>query len=296
VEQIKKKEGFQGQKAVIIPRSILINQCQKSDIIHTLYVTDVGYYPRAIYHHRERPQGAAQHILIYCDKGAGSVSIGKELHEIKPGDFFVIPKNIPHIYAADNHNPWTIYWLHFKGDIADAIVEQLKKNMNGFKGSIRYAEKTISLFHEIYDQLERGYSNDNLIYANMCLSHYLTTFIFNHKFDPTGGVQEKDNIDLAIDFLQKNIDKSLRLETIANSINLSASHFSFLFKKKTGFAPMEYFNQLKVQKACQFLLFTNFQIKEIAFKLGFEDPYYFSRMFTNIMGVSPNNYREKRSQ
>jgi AraC-like DNA-binding protein len=157
-------------------------------------------------------------------------------------------------------------------------------------------EKSIDLFNEIYRQLERGYSNDNLIYANMCLSHFLTTFIYNHKFEPVEEGQVKDNIDLVIDYMQNNMNKPLRLEQIANFVNLSSSHFSFLFKKKTGYAPMEYFNQLKIQKACQYLLFTNLQIKEIAFKLGVEDPYYFSRLFTNVMGVSPNNYREKRSQ
>jgi AraC-like DNA-binding protein len=67
-----------------------------------------------------------------------------------------------------------------------------------------------------------------------------------------------------------------------------------LFKQKTGFAPMEYFNQLKVQKACQYLLFTDLRIKEIAEQLGMEDPYYFSRMFKGVMGLSPKEYRIKR--
>jgi AraC-like DNA-binding protein/quercetin dioxygenase-like cupin family protein len=294
--QLKKKEGFDGQKAVIIPRSILANQCEKSNIIHNLFVTDIGYYPKAVYHHRERPQGAAQHILVYCDRGAGDLTLGTATFQILSGDFFIIPRNTPHVYSADLQNPWTIYWVHFKGSSADAVVDQLMKNINGFKGSIRFMEKSIDLFNEIYRQLERGYSNDNLIYANMCLSHFLTTFIYNHKFEPVEEGQVKDNIDLVIDYMQNNMNKPLRLEQIANFVNLSSSHFSFLFKKKTGYAPMEYFNQLKIQKACQYLLFTNLQIKEIAFKLGVEDPYYFSRLFTNVMGVSPNNYREKRSQ
>ena len=51
---------------------------------------------------------------------------------------------------------------------------------------------------------------------------------------------------------------------------------------------------LKVQKACQYLLFTDLRIKEIANKLGIEDQYYFSRMFTKIMGMSPVAYRIKR--
>ena len=86
----------------------------------------------------------------------------------------------------------------------------------------------------------------------------------------------------------------LRLSDIAESVNVSIPHYSYLFKQKTGFAPMEYFNQLKVQKACQYLLFTNLRIKEIAEQLGIEDPYYFSRMFKSVMGLSPKEYRIKR--
>lgn len=94
--------------------------------------------------------------------------------------------------------------------------------------------------------------------------------------------------------MSKKIDQVLSLEEIASFVNLSASHFSFLFKKKAGFTPIEYFNHLKVQKACLYLLFTNLRIKEIAFELGIEDQYYFSRMFSKVMGLSPNEYREKR--
>jgi len=86
----------------------------------------------------------------------------------------------------------------------------------------------------------------------------------------------------------------LTLKEIAEGVNLSGSHFSFIFRKKTGFSPIEYFNHLKVQKASQFLLFTDLRIKEIADKLGIKDPYYFTRMFTKLMGVSPATYRTKR--
>lgn len=290
---IKKREGFQGQKAIVIPRQILQKGCEKNKIIGGLYVTDIGYYPKAAFHYRERMQGAEQHILIYCHEGKGNVKISNAEYRMEAGDFIVIPAKRYHRYAADEENPWTIFWVHFQGSIASKMISYIGKK-KGLKGFIRFKEKSIELFNEIYVQLERGYSSDNLMYANMCLWHFFTTFLFNEKYDLSGELSSKDAIDVAIDFLSQQVSSTLSLEQIASVVNLSPSHFSYLFKQKTGYAPIQYFNHLKVQKACQYLLFTRLRIKEISQELGIEDQYYFSRMFTKVMGLSPNEYREKR--
>lgn len=289
---LKKKDGFEGQKAIVLPRQILQNKCAGNPVIQGLYITDIGYYPKARFHYRERLSGADQHILIYCLEGSGQVRIGKINYTIEAGDFFAVPIKIPHQYAADENNPWTIYWLHFKGSTADAIIKALEKQ-TGLKSFLSNNEKTIELFNEMYTQLERGYGNDSLMYANMCLWHFLTTFLYNDQYS-NKTLRREDVTNTAIDYLKNNIDKVLSLEDMAGQVRLSASHFSAVFKKKTGFSPIEYFNHLKVQKACQFLLFTNLRIKEIAHELGIEDQYYFSRMFTKVMGMAPNEYREKR--
>ena len=76
---------------------------------------------------------------------------------------------------------------------------------------------------------------------------------------------EKDAIDLSIEFMQQNIEQPLSLREMAAEAHISPSHYAALFKKKTGYPPLEYFNHIKVQKACQYLHFTNLQVKEIAY-------------------------------
>ncbi len=290
---IKKKEGFQGQKFIVIPKQVINSKCVKNEMINALYITDIGYYPKAKFHYMERLNGAEQYILIYCRDGKGEVIIRNKEYKMEADDFIIIPIKTPHSYTADEKDPWSIYWVHFKGTVSDKIASNIEKK-NGLKGVIRFKERNIELFNEMYTQLEKGYSNDNLMCANMCLWHFFATFLFNDKYDISGKLSNKDSIDLAIDFLSKHTHSILSLEEIACEVNLSASHFSYLFKKKTGFSPMEYFNHLKVQKACQYLLFTKLRIKEISQEVGIEDQYYFSRMFTKVMGLPPNEYREKR--
>lgn len=291
---LRKKEGFEGQRAIILPRRILAKYCSTNHLISGAYITDIGYYPKARHHYRERMDGIDQNILIYCLEGQGIVNIKKEEYELNPGDFILIPAGTAHQYAADETNPWTIYWVHFKGHTATNIINSFLKKNGSFKGTTNYQDSRIRLFEDIYSNLEMGYSTDNLCYINLCLPYFLTSFVFDANYNMADKKRSNDTINCSINFMQKNLDKMLTLNSLAESVHLSASHFSFLFRKKTGFSPIEHFNHLKVQKACQYLLFTDLRIKEIADKLGIEDQYYFSRMFTKIMGMSPVAYRIKR--
>ncbi|HTN36966.1 MAG TPA: AraC family transcriptional regulator [Arachidicoccus sp.] len=290
----KKKDGFEGQRAIVLPRTILSNYCSTNPMISRAYITDIGYYPKAKHHYRERTAGIDQNILIYCQDGKGSARIGNMDFNIQPGEYILIPAGTPHRYEADAGSPWSIYWVHFKGDHAHLMVNHNMHKMGTFKGAISFQQKRIQLFEEMYANLLMGYSPDNLCFVNSCFTYYLSSFVFPDNYNHTDKEGSNDTVHNAIAFMQEHIDQILSLEAMAAHVNLSISHFSFLFKKKTGFSPIEHFKHLKVQKACQYLLFTDLRIKEIADKLGIEDPYYFSRMFSKVMGMSPASYRIKR--
>lgn len=291
----KKKDGFEGQKAIVIPRKILDKYCQEDPLINDLFVTDIGYYPKAKHHYREREGGAGQHILIYCLEGKGHVMISGQQMEICPGEFFLIPAGVDHIYQADQTMPWTICWIHFTGKLAEKMVRKfIQKNQNVYKSAVYFQPGRNHVFSDMYANLEMGYSNDLLCYTNICFKYYLASFLYQENFNRHDKQHVGDTIDRSIEYMKKCMHLPLSLIELADEAHLSVSHYSFLFRKKTGFSPIEHFNHLKVQKACQYLLFTDLRVKEIADKLGIEDPYYFSRMFSKIMGMSPAAYRVKR--
>lgn len=290
---IRKKEGFEGQQSIVLPK-VAISNCMAHELVKQLFITDIGYYPKARFHYRQRTHGVSQNILIYCIEGKGWVQLHKEKREVRPNEFLLIPADEPHVYGADDAQPWTIYWAHFSGRLSAQFAGLLTKNGRKFVQEVPYRDDRIQLFRTIYHNLEMGYSTDNMTFVNLCLWQWLNSFAFGEKLELAGEAGH-DVADESIAYMKKNIHCTLRLADIAAAVNLSASHYSSLFRKKTGFAPIEYFNLLKIQVACQYLQFTPLRINEIATQVGIEDAYYFSRLFSHTMGVSPNEYRKRKT-
>jgi AraC-like DNA-binding protein len=286
------KHGFKGQQMIVLPRKIVSDFLTKDPLTKGIYITDIGYYPKAIHHYVEREKGINQHILIYCVEGYGWVEINGKQILIEPSQYITIPANEPHIYAADEEDAWTIYWVHFNGTLAKYIVELIIKHSKDYKPYLAYNENRIKLFEDIYEQLDRGYSDDTLRYVNMIFYHFLSSLLYEEKFNGTQ-TNKLNAVSTAIELMKQRLVEVLALCDLADTSNLSVSHFSTVFKNETGYSPIDYFNHLKIQKACQYLLFTNMSIKEISFSLGIEDQYYFSRMFSKLMNVSPKEYRNR---
>ncbi len=291
----RKRDGFEGQRLIVIPKKIVSEFLVKDPVTRQIYITDIGYYPRAMFHYAERSHGISQNIIIYCIEGYGWIEINKKRIGISPSQFIAIPANTPHRYGADEKNPWSIYWAHFKGDNAAFIADLIVKNSDNYKPQLTFSEDRIGLFDDIYENLENGYGDDTLRYVNMIFYHFLSSMIYEDKFNRKKKTVTADVVDTVIKLMQDNIQKTITLKQMADSSNLSVTHFSSLFRKKTGHSPIEYFNHLKIQKACQYLSFTNMTVKELAFCVGVDDQYYFSRMFTRLMGTSPSAYRKRNT-
>lgn len=289
----RKKDGFNGQKAIVLPAKI-VKSCEEAALLQHLFLTDIGFYPKAKFHYREREQGISQHILIYCVDGKGWLQLEQKEMEVVRGQFVIIPASTTHRYGSDESDPWSIYWLHFKGSSANHFVQLLSRQFTQFSKTIHFSDERVRLFDTIYATLEAGYSGDNLGYVNMCLWYFLSSFCYADIFRIPLNKEDKDAIDLSIDYMQQHLDQPLTVQKLAAEVHISPSHYSALFKKKTGYPPLEYFNHIKVQKACQYLQFTTLQVREIAFRLGINDPFYFSRFFSNIMGMSPLDYRNRK--
>lgn len=280
-----------GRQRIEIPKTILKARVLNSPLFNQFYIYSIGYYPKAKDHYTYRKKGLPENFLFYCVDGHGWYELEGTRYEVGPNEFFILPQNKEHSYGSDTERPWSIYWLHFGGTALTEFNETQIVKAHTKPQHIKSNSDILPLYQKMYKALQLGYSIDNLLFANMCLSQYISMFIYNSRHYEDKEGEKKDAVDSAILYMQKQIDKNISLGDLCRHFNYSVSRFSSLFKLKTGYAPIDYFVQMKMQKACQQLDFTLLSIKEIAFSMGFDDPYYFSKRFSAIIGMSPKKYR-----
>lgn len=289
---IKRKDGFSGERTLVLPQPVIV-EMEKDPVLSLLHITDIGYYPKAHYHFRKRTEPISQSIFIYCTEGSGWFCIGNQEYTVPANHYFILPAGIPHAYGADAHTPWTIYWIHFKGEIAPHFAGESAKPIEIKPGTCSRINNRNELFEELFRSLEMGYSHENLLYANAVFHHYLGTLHYLPQYrNATGEDAGKTDITTAaIYYMKENLEKKLTLSDIATHSGYSVSHFSVLFYQRTGYTPLNYFNQLKIRQACNLLDFSDMKINQICYKIGIDDPYYFSRLFNKVMGMSPKAYK-----
>jgi AraC-like DNA-binding protein/mannose-6-phosphate isomerase-like protein (cupin superfamily) len=285
-------DGFKGEKAIITPYNIR-NYQSSNPITRHLYVTHIGYYPVAKYHFWERPEGTNENIFIYCENGSGWIEHKSEKYQLRKNQAFIIPRNEAHAYGSENSNPWSIYWFPFCGENVSMFSSIIGKiiTLNESDKS-RYRDRFL-LFEEMYQNLEMGYSPENLEYVSFCLRYFLASIKYLNQYREIKNVKELDAIQKSILFMKEKLEEKITLKDIADNIGYSTSRLGSLFIQKTSYSPMDYYNQLRIQRACSYLQFSDLKLKEIAFRLGFYDPFHFSRAFKQEMEITPKEYRNR---
>ncbi|WP_215224608.1 helix-turn-helix domain-containing protein [Echinicola shivajiensis] len=285
------KAGFIGEKMTVIPRGLL-KDYSNSTINRDLYLTDIGYFPKALHHFRKRPKGCSEHILIYCIEGYGSVGIERVEFQLKPNSFLIIEADKAHYYYSDKENPWSIFWIHFSGNHSQEIYRRFAGQNYGKPIIIPFEKNRIAEFEYLIDIFKNGLSKEVFEYSSMLLYKTLGSFI-HYSLKSSKKIESNHDqlISNIITYLNEHIYETVKIEDISKAFNKSPSSIFTLFKQKTGHSLIHHFNLLKIQKACELINLTSLSIKEISFQLDFQDPLYFSRLFKKYMGVPPSKYK-----
>ncbi len=268
----------------------IIEKESQNVVLSNILLTWAGCYVKA-YGHVINNRLLEDYVIIYCIDGQGWLELEGTRYTIKRGDLFVCPSGIVHSYGADEKNPWTKYWIHYRGSNAHAYTSLLGVTTGSPVIHIGDNMKIMLFLQDILKVLKSGYSQSNLMLATSYLINifsYINNLSMKNRLNRTGDM----DVDKVIDYMLDNLNVNLNLEQLSQFANISKYHFTKLFKKKTGYTPVDYYIRLKMQKACELLEESNITIVKISDALGFSNPYYFSNTFKRIIGQSPQHYRK----
>lgn len=282
---MERDEFFDGERVQVLPRPV-VAEAGRHPLTGALLVTDAGCFPRAAGHRIDRAGGAQESVLLLCTAGAGWVEHDGRHHEVAPGDLVVLPPRAPHAYGADTQHPWTIWWLHLRGEQAAAVAEALGA---GAPQRLRSPERSLVLLDEIIGQLERGQTPAHLA-ASSALAWSLLATAMAERMRPDAGAP----LARAMRRLDDRLAEAITVPQLAAHAGVSASHLRALFRAATGAGPLAYLQARRMARARSLLDTTELPIAAIARETGHPDPLYFSRRFARDHGLSPSAYRAQR--
>ena len=291
--ELMKRDGFENQNLFSLSEG-LTSKMESSPLTSPLLITDIGHFPQARDHYVQRSDGIPQSVLIYCVGGEGWVEVGKGSKAVrswvKTDTYVVLPPNEAHAYGSLEGGSWAIYWVHFRGDAAAHLAQALAPDGFGNPVSMPRRNDTINVFDGILQGLDGGVFYNQCAYGSMRMWHFFGDLIFRRR---QASIEATDASNQVIALMNEKLEQSLTLDDMCNHVNLTPAYFCSLFREKTGLSPVDYFTRLKIQRACKFLDFSDMKVKEVGRRMGFEDPYYFSRCFKKVMNISPKEYRNR---
>ncbi len=233
-----------------------------------------------------RPNGRHDYHILYIQSGKCTVIYKGKTYTLRPGNFVHYEPDVEHHYIYHKDEPCTSLWIHYTGENVAEILEDL--NLKGGVYRCSFSNRIVSIFDEIIleYQLKRPMHQTAEIALLMQLLTNIARHASHNQIDYTSPIEK------TIVAMNERISEPYDADVYAKICALSRSRFAHKFKEEIGLPPLQYFVNLKFERAKELIAFSDLNISEIALQLGYDNPLYFSRHFKKHTGMSPSEYRK----
>lgn len=234
-----------------------------------------------------------EYQLLYITEGEG---IFQSAHQkptpIREGDLFMLFPGEIHTYHPLDDTGWKSYWIGFKGKNMDDRVAGGFLSPSKPIYHVGFSADVVRLYEEAYKTAQEEAAYSQQLMAGI-VNHLVGLMYSLERNRQLAHDQSRvDMINRARLRIREALETSLTIKQVASEMGISYSNFRKLFKEYTGIAPAMYQQDLRLQRAKELLSTTDLSIKEIAYRLNFDSPDYFSSKFRNKTGVRPSEFRK----
>ena len=288
--------------ATQISKYLLANE---RDALWGLTVSTVGYeeiqpgddYPTrghadGYYFDLQKGRELNEYQLLYLTEGEG-VFHSTTVREapLREGDLWLLFPGEWHSYHPNPKTGWKSYWIGFKGRNMDDRVRAGFLSPQKPIYHVGFSDQIVRLYKQAYDAAIEEAAYSQQLMAGMVNLLIGMMYSKERNIQLSRNQAHVDMISRARLRIREALESSLTIQQVAGEIGISYSNFRKLFKEHTGISPATYQQDLRLQRAKELLSTTNMSVKEIAYRLNFESPDYFSAKFKTKTGRRPSELR-----
>lgn len=232
-----------------------------------------------------RPNGRQDYQLIYLRSGYAVHMVNGKQVLLKSHALALYRPGEPQLYKYLKGEPNEAYWIHFSGSEIAALLQRF-----GYDFKLKQLENEFYDFEAIVNEMLQYI--DKKDYCELCpaLFKVLLLRLSDRVLQP--GRAEDHRLLLARDEMDCSYNEEHPISYYAEKAGYNERYFIRTFKNEFGLTPRKYINKLRVERAIHMLKDTAMSVTTISKTVGFSDPYYFSRLFKQVTGRTPSEYRK----
>lgn len=245
-------------------------------------------------HHVYRPGGLNVWLMEYTVSGRGLIRTHDGQRVLEPGDFLIFKPEILEDYGMDRETGrWDHIWFCFSPrphwldmlnwpEMDNGILFLSIKDSALRKQLVKRMEHGLRLTYSILDRrrdLLMNVIEEILLHADTWNPSRKTALL-------------DDRIRKVLTYLCENSTRRMTLGELARIGSLSSSRMSHLFREQMGETPMQYLEKRRIEQAQDLLRMTSKTVSQVAYEVGFNNPFYFSRIFKRRLGRNPSKVRQ----
>lgn len=259
--------------------------------LESLKVFHVGHFHHFPDHLTERDD-PKDHLIIWVIGGRGWARSEKRVVDAQTGSLLLFEKGVPHGYGSDRQQPWDILWSHFNGSEAVAYLNALREaggDMLRVRLGLDEVIRQRWMEMLVIQETSGPAFCSHLLHGALGLMIRRLQLLQLHP-----APAQLEMIQRLQRWIGEHLSEPISVEQLAKVACTSPRQLSRLFAQAVNSSPMRYVIDQRIARACVILSESAATVQQVAYAVGFDNPYYFSRQFHRRIGCSPSAYRAQR--
>lgn len=258
-----------------------------ADVFRVISFEPFEEYPM---HNHERIE------INYLKRGSCIMRINEESITFREGELMIIGSDIAHSFQAGSAG-CTLLQLEFLPDVFMSFTSNMTDgddfeidtcDIFARDNSVIKIINNVAIIRSI-ERVVTEMTTRNRYYKYLVIMYYaeLLILIYRHLYESYTLLRGNESMTRALKYMTMNYRKELTISSVAAHAKISERYLRKLFTQYMNLSPVDYLNQIRINKAIELLRITDLSVKEVCFECGFRSPQYFCRVFKQQVGVSP---------